>query len=220
MNYVRRHAGVYLDIRAGHAANIIPGKASITIAKDKVKSHYPLQEVMACFDSVQEIVRSYSSKKDNSFFPPTLTSNFGILKTKGTQTHLVFDFRLLPGQSIFKIERVLRKKIALKLKNHASKWMLRVDRQDAPLGLTASHRYVRSHRQLLKENGLALRLSSKPSCTEAGTYEAWGVPAVVFGPGAAQGNIHAPNEKINMQEIEKAISYYTSCIDEFAGKSS
>ena len=52
-------------------------------------------------------------------------------------------------------------------------------------------------------------------------YQNWGVPAFVFGPGESGRNVHAPNESIEISQVEKAADYYVSAIEEMCvrGKS-
>ncbi|OGX05190.1 MAG: hypothetical protein A3G87_06785 [Omnitrophica bacterium RIFCSPLOWO2_12_FULL_50_11] len=172
--------------------------------------------VLACYDSVRRIVQELESQSDRTFVPSVMTSNFGIARTEGRVTKLVFDFRLLPGQSIQAIYRRLKRTLSHKLRAFEGvKWHMTVERDNPPLGLRRDHPFVKAGARLLKEEELPSILSVKPSCTEAGMYAEWGVPTFVFGPGRSAGNVHAPNESIRVSEIEKAIRVYERAIQVF-----
>lgn len=213
-----RHSNRCLvSIVGGAAANLIPARASLTFQE----TNEPLRDdlsgpLLACYDSVRGIVRQFASRKDRSFVPPVMTSNFGIAQTKGRVTRLVFDFRLLPGQSVRAICRRLKKTLSHKLRVYEGiKWRMGIERDNPPLGLEQDHPFMKAGIRLLKEEGLPPSLSVKPSCTEAGVYAGWGVPAFVFGPGRSAGNVHAPNESIRISEVEKAVRVYQRAIQAF-----
>ncbi|HNC74525.1 MAG TPA: M20/M25/M40 family metallo-hydrolase, partial [Elusimicrobiota bacterium] len=50
------------------------------------------------------------------------------------------------------------------------------------------------------------------TCTEAGLYSAWGVPAVVWGPGRSTGNVHRPDESIAERDLAKAVDFYEALL--------
>jgi len=216
--YVKSNPNARLiSIEGGTAANLIPARASLTFLKNSPRAAgFDLSgPLLLCYDSVREMVAKLQSKGDRSFSPPVMTSNFGIAATKGRTTRLVFDFRLLPRQSIKEISLKLKKALAHKLKPYPVKWRLRLERDNPPLELERGHPLVQTGIKLLKKCGLPVTLSVKPSCTEAGIYSSWGVPAIIFGPGQSNGNIHAPNESIRIKEIEQAVDFYRKAIHAF-----
>jgi acetylornithine deacetylase/succinyl-diaminopimelate desuccinylase-like protein len=204
-----------LSIHGGSAANLIPGSASLEFQRDHDDNELSLA-LVDCYQEVQKIVKRLSRRVDRSFYPSTITSNFGVARTKGDVTKLVFDFRLLPGQSIRSIYRELDKCLKKRLRLYPTlTWRAYVERANLPLGQDRKYPFVKAGTKLLKQERLPLALSVKPSCTEAGVYAQWGVPSFVFGPGRSSGNIHAPNESIRISEIKRAIKFYTRAIQTF-----
>jgi acetylornithine deacetylase/succinyl-diaminopimelate desuccinylase-like protein len=218
---------VVLNLNGGSAANIIPASASLEILKlQRGRFHkggltlkqtipvFPSHAVLDCFNSVQSLVNPLKKKRDPHIDPPTITSTFGVARTSGNILALTFDFRLLPGQEFKKIYSRLVKELRKKLKLYPGlKWKVTVDRDNLPLGLDRKHPLVQLSQSLLKKLGLPPTLKANPGCTEAGTYHAWGSPAIVFGPGKAYGNIHSPNESIEISQIQKAVDFYTLAIE-------
>jgi acetylornithine deacetylase/succinyl-diaminopimelate desuccinylase-like protein len=93
-----------------------------------------------------------------------------------------------------------------------------IERDNPFLEMALNHPLLQAGKRLLQKHELPVVLETKPSCTEAGMYQYWGVPAFVFGPGESGGNVHAPNESIELSQIEKAIEVYASAIEAFCVK--
>jgi acetylornithine deacetylase/succinyl-diaminopimelate desuccinylase-like protein len=63
-------------------------------------------------------------------------------------------------------------------------------------------------RDALREAAIPFRWAEKPTCTEAGLFHAAGIPAYVWGPGRSVGNIHRPNESIEVDDLSRAVLFY------------
>jgi acetylornithine deacetylase/succinyl-diaminopimelate desuccinylase-like protein len=57
----------------------------------------------------------------------------------------------------------------------------------------------------------------KSGTTEAPVYQAAGMDVVVFGPGEAGGNIHRPNEKVPVAQLEMAVDVYADVVRRLCG---
>ena len=212
----RRTSRRLVSIDGGSAANLIPAHAKLTFTGDRSQKFDLSGPLLESYQAVRSIVAGFEGRKDSSFYPSTITSNFGIARTAGNVTKLVFDFRLLPGQSIEVIHRNLKQRLSKRLSQFKKfRWRMKIERSNPPLDLELDHPFIKTVSALLKKRGLAASLTVKPSCTEAGVYHRWGVPSVIFGPGKADGNIHAPNESIRIREIEQAVRIYQDAIQTF-----
>ena len=92
--------------------------------------------------------------------------------------------------------------------------LIPVERDNPPLHTPADGAVVRASLAALAALGRPLELGAKAGCTEAGVYAATGIPSVVFGPGRAAGNVHAPNEHVAVAELREAVEFYTRIIGE------
>lgn len=213
-----------LRLEGGHACNLIPALAVLelgrvqTLRATSLRStregmpFFPIGALRDCHAVVQSALKKWN-RPDPSFRPPRLTSTFAIARQSGRRLHLVFDFRLLPGQSITDIERFVRLRLRRKLARYAGiGFRMRVERDNPPLPLDLGHPLARAASDILRGSGLRPKLSAKSGCTEAGVYHRWGVPALVFGPGHSQGNIHQPNERIALQSLKGAVRFYRALI--------
>jgi len=220
-----------IQLEAGTAVNIIPDLASVSVLrfsgqtkkrKKTVKSPkvlFPLPPVVACLEALETVLTPLKKAKDTSFYPQTLTSNLTVARTQKNVLRLTFDFRLLPGQSVTSIHQQFARRVErIVTKTPQLRARLWIERNNPPLGLRLRDPLPQFCRSLLRANRLPAQLVTKPSCTEAGIYHAWGVPAVVIGPGHADSNIHSPNECISIRQIERAIDFYRYAISEICEK--
>ncbi len=222
---------VIFDLSGGHAANIIPGSAELCFAGtserktergpfEKKRSFvFPAAAFLDCHDAVQAYIKRMASVQDKTFYPSVVTSNFGIAVVNKNMLSLTFDFRLLPGikpETIFSyLKRELKKRLS---RYRTLDFRLWIERDNPALDARTKDALPRFGRRLLRLSGLPEVLSVKPACTEAGIYHAWGVPAVIFGPGESAGNIHAPNESVSVAQLGKAVQFYKTAIEEICVK--
>ncbi len=198
----------------GYAPNIIPARAELGLKRD-CGGTISAGALISCHDAVQSIVGKLRKQHDRTFYPPVITSNFGVAKLEKNKLSLIFDFRLLPGQPMKQIFSTLKKELSKRLSRYSEiKYRAWIERDNPPLDVRLNDAAPRFGRCLLLKNRLPVVLSVKPACTEAGVYLNWGVPALIFGPGESAGNIHAPNESIHVEQLKKAITFYSSVIEE------
>jgi len=212
-----------IGLEGGEAANVIPALATLTLAKSTRAPNKGGKQLpdfgkapIECLDAVRLLIARMRTKRDKTFVPSMATSNFGVVRTEGNVMRLTFDFRLLPGQAAKRVLSAIKKDLDARLKlQKGLQWKIVLRRDNPPLGLTTKAGIVKFGADLLKQNGFPVKLSVKPSCTEAGTYQKWGVPAIILGPGQAAGNIHSPNEVVSIQQLEGAVRLYTSAIQRY-----
>ena len=52
-------------------------------------------------------------------------------------------------------------------------------------------------------------------CTEANVLSRLGVECILLGPGQGVGNLYQPNEVLNLDEAEKAVSFYENLLRKY-----
>jgi acetylornithine deacetylase/succinyl-diaminopimelate desuccinylase-like protein len=220
-----------LSVHGGDAANRVPalceievmgelepwpdGVAVIDRPSDKVGLAQGLTGLLFDFaEETERIAAEHATTKDEAFSPPTLTSNLGRVDGDGERLEAIVDFRSLPGQPPEGIASRLEAFVAAAAERHGVKAKLIVDRNNPPLRTPETSPVVAWTRQVLAEIGLPTELAAKSGCTEAGIYAAAGIPSMVFGPGRAVGNIHAPDEHVSIAELGSAVEFYARLVEE------
>jgi acetylornithine deacetylase len=195
-------------LEGGHAVNLIPDKAVVTLG-----DVFPAAAIVDCHDAVRALMGAMSLRADRSFRPQVITSNFGVAKMDRGVLRLLFDFRLLPAQSMEKIFSRLEKNLSKKLARYRGLgFKIKIERDHPPLGADKKDPLPQKGLQWLKEAGLSPVLGVKSGCTEAGIYARMGIGALVFGPGKSLNNIHAPNERVPVSQLKKAVNFYAHVI--------
>ncbi len=210
-------------LHGGDAANKVPAHCVLDLAPDAARqaiSGYNWAEGSAeplaggldalLFDVVAEAeqIASSSVVEDPSFSPPTLTWNLGKVEAEGGEVRVTLDFRFLPGDDAGRIIDRLERLLARERRERQIEATLAIERNNPPLDTASDALPVAWSLAALAESGLSTELRTKSGCTEAGLYSAAGIPSVVFGPGRAAGNIHAPNEWISIPDLERAVEFY------------
>jgi acetylornithine deacetylase/succinyl-diaminopimelate desuccinylase-like protein len=230
LDLARRRGLRILAARGGDAVNKVPAQCEIDVASRTPMPAQPFETVTIpeppspladslvhfLFDlaSEQQRILALADLVDPSFSPPGLTSNFGRLSAEGNHVEATLDFRCLPGEPPDGIIEALERFADEQRRRHRLDVQIDVERDNPSLHTPADAAVVRASLTALAALGCPLDLGAKAGCTEAGVYSAAGIPSVVFGPGRAAGNIHAPNEHVSVAELGEAVEFYARIIAE------
>lgn len=230
LDLARRRGLRILAVHGGDVANKVPARCEIDVASQASSSAHGFETVAipkpptALADSLghflfdlaseQQRILALANLVDPSFSPPGLTSNFGQLSAEGGRVEATLDFRCLPGEPPDGIIEALERFADEQRRRHRLDVRIDVERDNPPLHTPADAAVVRASLAALAALGHPLDLGAKAGCTEAGVYAAAGIPSVVFGPGRAAGNIHAPNERVAVAELSEAVEFYARIIAE------
>lgn len=230
LDLVRHHDLTLVSLHGGDAVNKVPASCRLRVVRSPAVEHLgdepgvrverrgagaPLSPRLRRFllevaTAGRDIV-SRSPERDETFSPPTLTTNLGRLDAEDGEARALLDFRRLPGQEsepvIDALERFIRRFEGLDVR-------LEIERDNPPLDTPADSEVVVWSLTTLAALGLPTSLRTKAGCTEAGVYAAAGIPSVVLGPGLSTGNIHAPNEHVSLAALERAVEVYARLIEE------
>ncbi len=178
----------------------------------------PLEPLLDTSEHLERVLRRWCRRHMPAFNPPTLTWNWGRIITDDHRLRLLLDVRPLPGQPHADILLRLREGLnrAMALTSGVSGALV-VERNNASFHQPRRSQWVRQLQTAARRVGLSARLGTKVGCTEAGVYQAAGVPAVVFGPGRALGNIHRPNEHVTWTQLKHAVQFYRQVIESSVG---
>jgi acetylornithine deacetylase/succinyl-diaminopimelate desuccinylase-like protein len=146
------------------------------------------------------------------FDPPWSTVNNGLVRLEEGRLSHVCDVRRLSGEGPL---RALDEHLA-RLEAVLAAWggeaSLERVLDSAPFAATPGSAVVTALESVLVERRMTTDPELKSGTTEASVYASAGVDTVVFGPGSASGNIHRPNERVPIADLEKAVAIYADVI--------
>jgi succinyl-diaminopimelate desuccinylase len=167
------------------------------------------------FVAALPVLGERESGEDPAFSPPNLTTNIGCVEGRGDRLVLTFDLYSLPGTDLPLLERRIEG-LARSLQGRYAGLRARVVIQQASAALRQTPKpFVEMALAAMGAAGLARRVGTRPECSEAGLYAAAGIPAVVFGAGRGDGNIHAPNEWTSVSQLRQAVDFYVAFIGSY-----
>ncbi len=185
------------------------GDAGVRFLPDALTTS--LWEVTRFFQKMGE---DFSRVNDPSFSPDFSTVNLGRLKQGVSQLELFFDCRLLPDLMAEQIESHVKQGIQ-KLAAQFPSLNLSVVRERYNHGLEIPQEsdFLRYCLDSLDEAGIEPQLRKKSGSTEAAIFAQAGYDVAVFGPGAWEGVSHSPNESLELEQLERAVSFYEKIIE-------
>ena len=214
----------------GVAHNVIPDRATIRFSlgdrskvtfasnrRQRVKvsrmkagwySSLPGEDGGWCAENLGKLLAPHQKRSDRAFQPSALTWNVTQLKEAKEGWTLTVDLRPLPGQSIHGVVRRLEEKLWKRLGPPGPSWQFRLERDNPALDLKSSEPLVKKAQTALRAIRASTRVATKVGCSEAGLFKHLGIPSLVFGPGRSVGNIHRPNEQMQLTQLKRAIRFY------------
>jgi acetylornithine deacetylase/succinyl-diaminopimelate desuccinylase-like protein len=131
-----------------------------------------------------------------------------------TQLELEFDCRLLPDLMSDQIEAHVRQGIQKVAARFPGLNITVVkDRVNPGLSVPQESDFLRGCLDSADSAGIEPRLKKKSSSTEAALFAQAGYDVAVFGPGEWMGVSHAPNEFLELDQLERAITFYEKVIE-------
>ncbi|MCB0361533.1 MAG: M20/M25/M40 family metallo-hydrolase [Bdellovibrionales bacterium] len=150
--------------------------------------------------------------KDESFEYPYSSLNIGTIRTSEEGIVITGSCRLLPSisQDIYE------------------QWMNRLKESCREVGgefiikdykpsfsTEPDSDFVSVCRKVLDAQGISKELKKISASTEASVFHRMGIECLAFGPGMSIGNSHAPNENVDIEELELAKTFYRQVIERF-----
>jgi succinyl-diaminopimelate desuccinylase len=151
----------------------------------------------------RDLLGDLEERRDPEFDPDHTVGNLGRIQLEGTEAVVTFDLRPIPG---------VDPETAVKpLARLARLTCLRVN---PPLSTPEDSIVVRAVCRAQRGAGLAPRIATKATSTEAGLLGAAGLEAVVLGPGRSVGNVHRPNEHTRVSQLGLAVKIYGRVVEQ------
>lgn len=196
-----------LSWTGGTAANQVPAESALRCVMAAERARGGTFRRVVDWDVIARALDRFEKG-----LPPGCSFNFGVLREDAAASVLTFDVRFPAGVSSRRIQGAVRR---LWAGSPAPRLLI----DDPALSARPGSPPLRRVDRALSDAGLPCRWTEKKTCTEAGLYSAWGVPAVVWGPGRSTGNVHRPNESIAERDLAKAVDFYEALLRRWIQKS-
>jgi acetylornithine deacetylase/succinyl-diaminopimelate desuccinylase-like protein len=146
------------------------------------------------------------------FDPPWSTVNNGLVRVVSGRLEHVCDVRRLNGEGPLRAldEHAARLEAAVDSWEGAARLERILD--SPPFATQPGSVTLAALESTLTDRGLPTEHELKSGTTEASVYAEASIDTVVFGPGTASGNIHRPNERVPIADLEAAIAIYADVI--------
>ena len=202
---------------AGTAVNVVPARATLQIGlratQNSVASASPTEpaKLGRGYDPTplvdfhrawRALLAQLAETRDADFDPAHTVGNLGRIELRDDRCVIRFDLRPVPGVDAAEAVRPLER--------HAK---LQLVRQNPPLNTAPNGALVRAVQRAQSAAGLAPRILTKATCTEAGLLAQSGrLEVIVLGAGLSVGNVHRPNEHTRISELGGACNLYRELI--------
>lgn len=166
-----------------------------------------LQLARALWEDWEQAARQSAPPPDARFSPAACVVNWGALRSEGPNLELLFDARLLPGQSPAALLEPFQRAAAARATGRYA-IEVRVERFNEAMALARPSALLDAAQRTASALGLDPQPQAKPTNTEAGVFAAGGAESIVFGPGVSTGNAHCANEYQLLSQCRRAIDFY------------
>jgi len=201
----------------------VPGAAAVqriagAAGEDDLETLYSerlthlLVETKAILDSLRQRTETLTYA---GFDPPRTTANNGLLTFRGDRFHYVADIRRTPGAEAAAVLEDHVDRLRALAAGAAADGLnadVRSELDSPPFATGDDSLLLGALAEELASRGWERRPELKSGTTEASVYQAAGMDTVIFGPGAAAGNIHRPNERVPLEHLTRAVDVYEGVI--------
>ena len=201
-----------MDIGGGVNFNTVPARAFLEV--DPVSGHrMPMaQKLSQIYRAICELEDEFVQHADPRFQPAQPTLNIGLLRNFEDRVDIFGNCRMNPdvGQDLY--ERWMQDLAKACAKVGAE---LRVTDYKKPFITQSESDFARGCLQELKSLSPEASLVTQSSTSEASLFSRLGIECLGYGPGKREGNIHTPQEHVELSELHTSIEFYQKVLRRF-----
>lgn len=194
-NSVPSTAVLEIDMVAGFKDPIVPKISNILKAAREVEKEFILHG------------KEYNGKQG-----ATPTMNIGEIRTYDDQVRVTGSCRMPHSVSERAYEGWMRR-LGEACESQGATFHVKDYKKS--FKVSDSSEFLKSCSEILEEMKMDQAPSKISVSTEASVFTRLGIECLVFGPGESVGNSHAPNERVKVKDLEKAVEFYKRAIERF-----
>lgn len=194
-----------MEIDGGVNSNTVPAQAFLEIDPFSGFRMPMAKKLNHVFAAVQRLEAEFLFHRDLDFSPPHPTLNLGAIRTRDYGIEITGTVRIPPG--------ITNETYEGWMKNFRGECQrigadFRVSDYKRPYRTDTNGNFVRTLRGLAKDLKLPAETGTHSSTNEASLFHRTGIECVSFGPGARDGNIHTPGERVKLEDLRRAVEFY------------
>jgi succinyl-diaminopimelate desuccinylase len=203
---------VIMDIEAGANYNTVPQHGILEIDLVSNVRDTMMQKLRSLYYEIIEMRTQFLLHVDSDFSPPTPTIHIGMIKAYSNHVSIFVFCRFPPVINDEQYQIWFKKldEIAAKLSGQA-----RVTDYKRPYRTNCESEFARDCSAILEKMNLETSFRTQANSNETSLLKRAGIDCLVFGAGVREGNVHTPLEKVKIDDILKAINFYTHAIERF-----
>lgn len=203
---------IVMEIDGGVNFNTVPSHAFLEM--DIASGHHDAMasKISAIYREIRNVEQEFLKYQDPHFSPSHPTLNIGIVRTFPDHVFISGNCRIPPMVANETYEAWMKR-----LMNTCSSVgaEFKVTDYKRPYNTENDSILVRGCLAELGEMGLSTQTAAQSSTTEASLFSRVGIPCVSFGPGKREGNIHTPQEHVEIEDLHRAVEFYKRVIARF-----
>ena len=201
-----------MELDGGINYNSVPSSAYLEFDLVGGLKNTVAEKITQIWKAVLGLEKEFLKWKDESFVYPYPSLNIGQIRTTDMGVVATGSCRMLPGvdektyeEWMDRLGRVCREVGAeFRILDYKSSFESQPDSD-----------FVRGCREVLQSLDKSPTLGKLAASTEASVFQRLGIECLVFGPGISVGNSHAPNELVNLDDLEIGKTFYGSVLERF-----
>lgn len=201
-----------MDLDGGINHNSVPSNAVLEIDTVGGFRDPILPKISRILKGLQELEVELTRFQEAGFTPPHPTMNLGMIRTSESEVRITGSCRFPPSVTDQDYERWMGF-LAEAARDAGASFRLRSYMK----GFSSDENsdFVRSTQGVLTDLGMSADLHKIGVTTEASVISRSGIECLVWGPGQSVGNSLAPNESIKIEDLKRAVSFYTRTMERF-----
>jgi succinyl-diaminopimelate desuccinylase len=203
---------VLMDVEAGVNFNTLPQHGILEIDLVSGVRDTMVQKLRSLYYEIIEMRTQFLMHQDADFNPSNPTIHIGMIKTYSGHISVSVFCRFPPVITEEQYQLWLKKlgDISTKVSGQA-----RVTDYKRPYRTDIQSAFALDCQKILSSMELSVECKTQANTNEAGLLSRTGIDCLIFGAGVRDGNVHTPQEKVKIDDVYKAIEFYSQAIERF-----
>ena len=201
-----------MEIEGGVNFNTVASNAYLEIEPVAGYQNSMAKKIVKIYQAICDLESEFLQFEEADFQPQVSTLSMGVIRTLEDHVFISGNCRTNPS-----VRFDIYQKWMNELKNECAKVGadFRVTDYKVPFSTDEKSEFVQGCVAELGHLGLNKNLTTLSSTNEASLLSRIGIECLCFGAGLREGNIHTPNEHVDVQDLKKATEFYKKTIERF-----